>query len=39
LLDVTRAVVLIACGNVCFADGHIEFIPRPSSASPYTWVP
>jgi len=28
-------------GNVCFADGHVEFIPRPSSAdsSPYTWSP
>lgn len=28
-------------GNVCFADGHIEFIPRPRSDdnSPYTWIP
>lgn len=28
-------------GNVCFADGHVEYIGLPSSAdnSPYTWIP
>jgi len=28
-------------GNVCFADGHVEFISLPASAndSPYTWIP
>lgn len=40
LVKATNVWHLGGRGNVCFADGHVEFIPRPlSDNSPYTWIP